>query len=213
MEKGVPKLSCGRANILVISAPSGSGKSTLVKRLMDAEPGLVFSVSHTTRPRRAREKDGREYFFVTRKRFEKMRASGDFIEWAVVYGYLYGTSKGQIERALEAGRDIVLDIDVQGHQKVRQRLPEALSVFIMPPSFRALERRLRARHSDSPQVIARRLAAAREEISHWPEYDYLVVNDRLSRATQALRAVVRAARFRRQNQTERAREICRTFGG
>jgi len=213
MEKKVPKPSCGRGSILVISAPSGSGKSTLVRRLMASVPDLTFSVSHTTRPRREGEKEGRDYFFLTRQRFKKMIAAGDFIEWAEVFGHLYGTSKGQIDRALAAGRDVLLDIDVQGHQQVRKRLPEALSVFVMPPSFRELKRRLTERHSDSPQVIERRLAAARHEISHWPDYDYLVINDRLAPATQALRAIVRAGRFRRQNQAERAQEICKTFGG
>jgi guanylate kinase len=213
MEKKVSKPPRGRASILVISAPSGSGKSTLVRSLIASLPELAFSVSHTTRPRREGEKDGRDYFFVTRKRFESMVAAGDFIEWAEVYGHLYGTSKEQIDRALKAGRDILLDIDVQGHQQVKKRLPEALSVFVMPPSFGELKRRLMDRHSDSPQDIERRLAAARQEISHWPEYDYLVVNDRLSLATQDLRAIVRAGRFRRQNQAERAQEICKTFGG
>jgi len=213
MQKKVFKPSCGGASILVISAPSGSGKSTLVRRLIASLPDLVFSVSHTTRSRREGEKEGRDYFFVTRKRFERMIAAGDFVEWAEVFGHLYGTSKEQIERALKAGRDVLLDIDVQGYEQVRKRLPEALSVFVMPPSFQELKRRLTHRHSDSPQVIGRRLAAARQEISHWPDYDYLVVNDHVGQATQALRAVVRAGRFRWQNQAERAREICKTFGG
>ena len=199
--------------MVIISAPSGSGKSTLVRRLIASLPDLAFSVSYTTRPQRTSEKEGRDYFFVTRKRFERMIAVGDFIEWAEVFGHLYGTSKAQIEKALKAGRDVLLDIDVQGHQQVKQRLPEALSVFVMPPSFQELKRRLMHRHSDAPQVIERRLAAARQEIAHWPEYDHLVVNDRLGPATQALRAIVRAGRFRRQNQAERAREICKTFGG
>jgi guanylate kinase len=199
--------------MVIISAPSGSGKSTLVRRLVASLPDLAFSVSYTTRPRRTSEKEGRDYFFVTRKRFERMIAAGDFIEWAEVFGHLYGTSKAQIEKALNAGRDVLLDIDVQGHQQVKQRLPEALSVFVIPPSFQELKRRLTHRHSDAPQVIERRLAAARQEIAHWPEYDYLVVNDRLGPATQALRAIVQAGRFRRQNQAERAQEICKTFGG
>ena len=199
--------------MVIISAPSGSGKSTLVRRLIASLPDLAFSVSYTTRPRRTSEKEARDYFFVTRKRFERMIAAGDFIEWAEVFGHLYGTSKAQIEKALNAGRDVLLDIDVQGHQQVKQRLPEALSVFVIPPSFQELKRRLKHRHSDAPQVIERRLAAARQEIAHWPEYDYLVVNDRLGPATQALRAIVRAGRFRRQNQAERAQEICKTFGG
>ena len=184
-----------------------------MRRLITSLPDLAFSVSYTTRPRRTGEKEGRDYFFVTRKRFERMIAAGDFIEWAEVFGHLYGTSKGQIEKALKAGRDVLLDIDVQGHQQVKQRLPEALSVFVMPPSFQELKRRLTHRHSDAPQVIERRLATARQEIAHWPEYDHLVVNDRLGPATQALRAIVRAGRFRRQNQAERAQEICKTFGG
>jgi guanylate kinase len=213
MGKKLPKPSRGRASILVISAPSGSGKSTLVRRLIASLPDLAFSVSHTTRPRRGGEKEGLDYFFVTRRRFERMIAAGDFIEWAEVYGHLYGTSKAQIDKALADGRDVLLDIDVQGHQQVRQRLPEAFSVFVMPPSFRELERRLTARHSDSPQAVERRLAAARQEISHWPEYDYLVVNGRLSLATQDLRAIVWAGRLRRQGQAPRAQEICKTFGG
>jgi len=208
-----PKPPSGRGSVIVISAPSGSGKSTLVKRLMVSVPGLAFSVSHTTRPMRKGEKQGRDYFFVTRKRFEKMIAAGEFIEWANVFGCFYGTSREQINSALEAGLDVLLDIDVQGHQQIRKCLPEAISVFVMPPSFRELERRLRNRHADSPQVIERRLDAARREIAHWPEYDYLIVNDRLVPATQALRGVVQAARFRRQNQAERAQEICKTFGG
>jgi guanylate kinase len=211
MEKKEP--SCGRASIMVISAPSGAGKSTLVKRLIASVPDLAFSVSHTTRPRREGEEEGRDYFFVTRRRFERMIAGDEFVEWAEAFGHLYGTSKAQLDKALAGGRDVLLDIDVQGHQQVRKCLPEALSVFVLPPSFRELKRRLTDRHSDSPQVVERRLAAARQEISHWPEYDYLVINDHLSRATQALRAIVQTGRLRRQSQAERAREICRTFGG
>jgi guanylate kinase len=203
----------GRGSIIVISAPSGAGKSTLVKRLVAAVPSLTFSVSYTTRPPRRGEKDGRDYFFVSRKRFERMIAGGGFIEWAEVFGHLYGTSEKQVRAAQKAGQDVLLDIDVQGHRQVRRRLPEAVSVFVLPPSFRELERRLKQRHSDLPEVIRARLAIARAEIAHWPEYDYLVVNDRLPAATQALREVVLAARFRRENQRERARDICKTFGG
>jgi guanylate kinase len=210
---GKKESSCGRGSILVISAPSGAGKSTLVRRLIASLPDLAFSVSHTTRPRREGEKEGRDYFFVTRRHFETMIAADEFIEWAEVFGHLYGTSKAQLGRILADGHDVLLDIDVQGHQQVRKRLPDALSVFILPPSFGELERRLTARHSDSPQDVERRLAAARREICHWPEYDYLVVNDRLPRATQALRAIVQAGRVRRDTQAVRAEEICRTFGG
>jgi guanylate kinase len=184
-----------------------------VKRLKASLSGLAFSVSYTTRPQRPGEKEGGDYFFVTPARFRRMVATGEFIEWARVFGYLYGTSWKQLCSAQEAGQDIVLDIDVQGHRQIRRRLAGAVSVFVLPPSFRILQRRLRRRHSDSKEVIERRLAAARKEITHWPEYDYLVVNDRVSRAARDLRAVVMAARLRRQNQRERVQEICKTFGG
>jgi guanylate kinase len=202
-----------RGSIIVISAPSGAGKSTLVKRLLASMPDLKFSVSYTTRPPRRGERNGRDYFFVTRQRFKRMIAAEEFVEWADVFGHLYGTSRKQLRAMQEAGRDIVLDIDVQGHRQVRKRLPEAVSIFVLPPSYQELARRLRHRHSDAPEVIERRLSDARQEIRHWPEYDYLVVNDRLPAAMRALRAVVEAARFRRQVQRERAKQICRTFGG
>ncbi|HMD84679.1 MAG TPA: guanylate kinase [Terriglobia bacterium] len=207
------KTPAARGSIIVISAPSGAGKSTLIKRLMAASPGLSFSVSYTTRAPRATEKNGRDYFFVSRKVFERMVSRGEFVEWADVYGHLYGTAHKQLQTAQEAGQDILLDIDVKGHQQVRQRLPEAVSVFILPPSFAELSRRLRDRHSDAPEEIERRLQTAREEIAHWPEYDYLVVNDHLQGATQALRAIVRAARFRRPSQAGRVEKIIGTFGG
>jgi guanylate kinase len=180
---------------------------------MDSVPGMRFSVSTTTRPRRRGEKNGRDYVFVSRERFRRMIAASQFVEWADVFGHLYGTSWKQLRAAQTAGFDVLLDIDVQGHRQVRMQLPEAVSIFVLPPSFRELERRLRHRHSDSPEVIARRLNEARKEIRHWPEYDYLVVNDRLAAATKALRTVVLAARLRRQIGQEFAKEICKTFGG
>lgn len=202
-----------RGSIIIISAPSGSGKSTLVKQLLASVPHLVFSVSHTTRPRRAGEINGREYFFVTPARFKRMIAAHAFAEWADVFGNLYGTSWKQVRTAQAAGQDVLLDIDVQGHQQVRRRLPEAVSVFVLPPSYRELERRLRHRHSDAPEVIVRRLKAARVEMLRWREYDYLVVNDHLDRATQALTFVVKAAGLRRHNLEGRARDIQKSFGG
>ncbi len=208
-----PKTPAVRGSIIVISAPSGAGKSTLIKRLVAATPGLGFSVSYTTRPPRPREKHGRDYYFVSDRTFERMVGRGELAEWARVHGHFYGTARKQLRAAQEAGQDIVLDIDVQGHQQVRKRLPEAVSVFILPPSFPELERRLRDRHSDAPEEIERRLQKAREEIAHWSDYDYLVVNDNLKDATQALRAVVRAARFRRLNQAGRVEKIMGTFGG
>ena len=202
-----------RGSIIIISAPSGSGKSTLVKQLLASVPQLVFSVSHTTRPRRAGERNGQAYFFVSPARFKQMIAARAFAEWANVFGNLYGTTWKQIRAAQAAGKDVLLDIDVQGHQQVRRRLPEGVSVFVLPPSYLELERRLRRRHSDTPEVIRRRLEAARTEMRRWTEYDYLVVNDQLDRATRALSAVVEAAGFRRKNQQDRARKIQKTFGG
>jgi guanylate kinase len=202
-----------RGNIFVISAPSGAGKSTLVKRLMAATPGMCFSVSYTTRKPREGEKNSRDYFFVSRKIFEGMLRRGEFVEWANVYGHLYGTALKQLRDAQHEGTDIVLDIDVQGHAQVRQKLPEAVSVFIVPPSFDELARRLRDRCSDSEESIERRLDTARGEIAHWQEYDYLVVNDHLTEATRALRAIVHAARFRRFSQAGRIEEIINKFGG
>jgi len=203
----------GRGSVLIISAPSGAGKSTLVKHLLAAVPGLSFSVSFTTRPPRRGERQGREYFFVSRDRFQRMIAAGEFVEWADVFGHFYGTSRRQIDAARNAGKDILLDIDVQGHRQVCRALPEAVSIFVLPPSFRELERRLRHRHSEAPEVIAKRLHTARREITHWPEYDYLVVNDDLRAAVRTLKAVVLAARARRAVQAPRVLKIVKTFGG
>ena len=200
-------------NIIVISAPSGTGKSTVVRRVVASVADLSFAISHTTRSPRSGEQNGREYFFISAPRFKRMVAAGDFVEWANVYGHLYGTTSRELRRALKGGKDVVLDIDVQGHFQVSRRLPEALSIFLLPPSFPELARRLRRRHSDSAEVIESRLAVARKEISHWFEYDYLVVNDRILSAVQAVRTVVLAARFRRQNQQELVEYIRRTFGG
>jgi guanylate kinase len=208
-----PKSTKTTGSVIVISAPSGSGKSTLVKRLMASVPGLVFSVSYTTRPLRLGERHGKDYFFVTPGRFKRMVAEGEFVEWADVHGHLYGTSRHQLRKARAAGKDVLLDIDVQGHQQVRRKLPDAVSIFLLPPSYQALQRRLRRRHSDVPKVIRRRLKNAHREIRRWREYDYLVVNDRLSSAVRKLRAVVEAARARRQVQQQRAQEIQKTFGG
>jgi len=207
------KLPVVRGSIFVISAPSGTGKSTLIKQLMADSQNLYFSISYTTREPRATEKHGRDYYFVSRTVFERMVRRDEFVEWAEVYGHLYGTATKPLQAAMEKGQDILLDIDVQGHQQVRERLPEAVSIFILPPSFVELSRRLRDRHSDAPESIECRLQTAWEEISHWPEYDYLVINDRLTDAAQALTAIVRAARFRRPNQARRAENIIGTFGG
>ena len=180
---------------------------------MARAPGLTFSISHTTRAPRKGEKHGRDYYFVSPRAFKSMVRRDEFVEWADVYGHYYGTARQQIQAAQNAGKDILLDIDVQGHQQVRVALPEAVSVFILPPSFQELSRRLRNRRSDSPEDIERRLQTARQEIAHWHEYEYLVVNDDLKDAAQALRAIVRAAHFRRPSQAGRVENIISKFGG
>jgi guanylate kinase len=199
--------------VIVLSAPSGAGKTTFARRLLRSVPGLRFSVSHTTRPARAGEQNGREYFYVSRPVFKRMVARGEFLEWAEVYGNLYGTSWKALQQARAAGYDVLLDIDVQGHRQVRRRLPEAVGIFLLPPSSAELERRLRRRHEDTEEVIARRLAEARREVQCWREYDFLIVNDRISSAEKALKAVVIASRFRAAMQDEQARAIAQTFGG
>ncbi len=182
--------------ILVVSAPSGAGKTTLCRRLLE-ETELVFSVSHTTRPPRPGEVHGQDYYFVDRKTFEDLIARGGFLEWAEVHGHLYGTSKAEIERLQAQGRDILLDIDVQGASQVRSRLgSEAVFVFILPPSLEELERRLRARGTEKEEVLQRRLTRAREELAFAPWFDYVVVNDRLEEALEDLLAIIRAERKR-----------------
>ncbi|HEX5483557.1 MAG TPA: guanylate kinase [Terriglobia bacterium] len=203
----------GKGSILIISAPSGSGKSTVVRRLLRSVRGLEFSISYTTRAPRAREKDGKDYFFVSPARFKRMIEARDFVEWAKVYGNYYGTSRRQILEAQQSGRDILLDIDVQGHHKVRRSLPDALSVFLLPPSYQELRRRLERRHSDAPEVIKKRLAAARAEVRRWREYEYVVVNEDLQQATRALRQILAASHFRRDAQREKIQRISKTFGG
>jgi guanylate kinase len=178
-----------RGHLYVIAAPSGGGKTSLLQALMKKRPGLEFSVSCTTRPPRAHEQDGRDYHFITRDEFERLIAEGEFIEHADVFGNLYGTRRSVVEAALAAGRDLLLDIDWQGARQVRERLPEAVQVFILPPSRVELEHRLRNRGTDSEQAIARRLAESAVEMSHWREFDYVIVNQDFDRALAELEAV------------------------
>jgi len=186
----------------VISAPSGAGKTSLVRALMTREPGLRFSISCTTRPRRENEVHGRDYFFVSHDEFQRMAAAGEFLEHARVFDNHYATPRRQVEEALAAGQDLILEIDWQGAGQVREALPECVSIFILPPSRGELERRLRARGTDTEQVIQRRLADAAADITHWREFDYVVVNDDFERATSELAQVIRgggaAARSDRQ---------------
>ena len=170
-------------------------------------------MSHTTRPPRPGERNGCEYFFVDDATFDRMVTRKQFIEWAKVFGHRYGTSRRQIRPAQRQGQDVLLDIDVQGHRQVRRQLPEAMSIFLLPPSFTELKRRLRRRHSDAPDVVRRRLETASREMGHWREYDYLIVNDELASAARALQAVVLAERSRRKRQSAAARAILKTFRG
>ncbi|HJP97469.1 MAG TPA: guanylate kinase [Rhodanobacteraceae bacterium] len=183
-----------RGRLFIVAAPSGAGKSTLVNALLAREPGISLSISHTTRAPRPGDVDGAQYHFVGRAAFERMIADGDFIEHADVFGNYYGTSRVAVEPILAAGRDVLLEIDWQGAAQVRRAMPQSVSIFILPPSRAELERRLRARATDSEATIEKRLAASREEIAHAHEFDCIVVNDRFEDAVAALQAIVEAAR-------------------
>ncbi len=179
-----------RGHLFVISAPSGTGKTSLVKALMQRQPQLRFSVSYTTRAPRQNERDGVDYHFVSKDTFQRMVAQGEFLEHAQVFDNFYGTGVKAVSEALAAGQDLLLEIDWQGAQQVRKRLPEGRTIFILPPSRAALEERLRARSTDSDAVIRRRLQDSVTELSHWHEFDHIVVNDRFEDALATLEAIV-----------------------
>jgi len=181
--------------LYVVAAPSGAGKTTLVRLLLESEPGVHLSISYTTRGPRPGEADGREYHFVDVATFRAMMARGDFLEWAEVHGNFYGTSKVWIADHLAAGHDVLLEIDWQGAQQVRAVFPQAIGIFILPPSMEELTRRLTGRGTDSAEVVERRLAAAQAEMRHVGEFDYVIINDGLEQALDDLRAVVRASRL------------------
>lgn len=202
-----------RSRIFIVSGPSGSGKSTLVETLLKEVPNTMFSVSYTTRPPRAGEQEGREYHFVDRSAFEAMAARNEFLEWANVYGHLYGTYQGYVGRAEEQGKDLVLDIDVQGAQQVKQRLPEAIAIFLVPPSRQELERRIRSRGLDADEAIQRRLQQALIEIRNCNHYDYVVINEDLTQAKAEVRAIALAERCRTGARDGRVQEILKSFGG
>ena len=192
-----------RGLLIILSSPSGAGKSTLARRLMDWDPTIRFSVSATTRPPRAGEEDGREYYFRTRADFEEMITRGEMLEHAEVFGNFYGSPKGPVEAALRDGRDMLFDIDWQGGQQVRNSSlgKDVVSIFVLPPSIAELETRLRARGQDSDEVIAGRMRKSRDEISHWAEYDFVLINEDLDHTDMALRGIIQAERLRRERQT------------
>lgn len=186
--------------LFIISAPSGTGKTSLVRALLQADPDLSLSISHTSRPPRAEELNGRDYHFVSETAFKEMLLRGEFLESAEVYGNLYGTSQKWILEAMTSGRDILLEIDCQGAKQVRQIFPQAIGIFILPPSAETLEIRLKKRGQDNIDIIQKRLAAAREEVSHINEFDYVIINNKLEEALGDLTCVVRAERLRRSRQ-------------
>jgi len=198
--------------VFIISAPSGSGKSTLVNRLMAEDKGLTFSVSCTTRAPRGTEISGEDYDFITRSEFERRIAADEFLEHADVFGNYYGTPRSALKVAEKAGKDLVLDIDVQGAQQLRKRIPEAVSIFILAPSRQILEHRLRARSQDTDEVIQRRLDNAAREIGDYKQYDYVLVNENLELALETLKSIVRAERVKTIRVQEKIRPILATYG-
>jgi guanylate kinase len=189
-----------RGVMIVLSSPSGAGKSTISRRLLEQEePGLTMSISVTTRPRRPSEVSGRDYDFITREQFDRRVRNGEFLEHADVFGNGYGTPREPVEQALKAGRDILFDIDWQGTKQLAASMPRDLvSIFILPPSIQELDRRLRTRAQDSAEVVAKRMAMAHGEISHWGEYDYVLVNDDVEKCLGEVRSILTAERLRRE---------------
>ena len=200
-----------RGQLFIVSAPSGTGKTTLCERLVERLPRLVLSRSYTSRGARAGEVDGVDYRFIARERFETMAAAGEFLEWADVFGNLYGTSAADTERLLAAGEDVVLVIDVQGARKIRRLGADAATIFVMPPSFDVLEHRLRKRSKDAEAAIQRRLQVARDEVAAFPEYDFIVINDEVEAAVERLRGIVLAERARLKRTRRVAEEVIGTF--
>jgi guanylate kinase len=198
-------------SVFIISAPSGSGKSTLVHALLQAVPNLTFSISYTTRPPRPTETNGVDYIFIARDDFENRLARGEFLEHAEVFGNYYGTNRNTLEQAIQAGRDLVLDIDVQGARQLKMAIPEAISVFVLPPSREILEQRLRARSQDSEEVIQRRLKGAAAEVRNYSQYDYVLINREIEESAARLASIVKAERLRKARMEVEVRPILESF--
>jgi guanylate kinase len=207
----LPEVVAGRGMLVVVSSPSGGGKGTLIRRALKTVPNLGYSVSFTTRAPREGEVDGRDYFFVSVEKFKELIEAGEFLEWAVVHGNLYGTSHTQVERELSEGHDIILEIDVQGAESVRERALNAVSVFILPPSFEILRARLERRGSERPSDLALRLRNSRGEVERYREFQYVVINDAADRAAALLASIIYAERARRERQEEAAQRVLASF--
>src|SRR5438105_14776216 len=209
--KDTASTECGLGMLIVVSSPPGGGKGTLIDRVLQTVPGVSYSVSYTTRAPRGAEQDGREYFFVSAATFEGLIRQGEFLEWADVYGHLYGTSKAQVERERAAGKDIILEIDVQGAASIRRLIDDAVSVFILPPSFELLRNRLAARGTDSPADLERRLRGAPAELEQYKCFQYVILNDDINRASAQLASVIYAERARRERQESQSHGALEDF--
>lgn len=188
--------------MLVLSSPSGAGKTTIARKLREGDPHIAMSISHTTRPPRNGERDGEDYYFVDRETFARMREQGEFLEWAVVFDHFYGTTRKPVEEALAAGLDVLFDVDWQGAASLRQRArSDVVAVFILPPTAADLEQRLKLRAQDTSETVRRRLLGASNDIQHWTEYDYVVVNYDVAQSVAAVRAILEAERLRRTRLT------------
>jgi guanylate kinase len=216
VEAGLPdKLATetneGRGILFVVSSPSGGGKGTLIQRVLKQVPNLSYSVSFTTRAPRNGEENGREYFFVTREKFEQMVAAGEFLEWAHVHSKLYGTARDQVAREIAEGRDIILEVDVQGAASVRALITDSVSIFILPPSFKILKERLQSRGTDSPEELVLRLRNAPTELKDYSAFQYVILNDKLDRAANQMAAIVHAERARLSRQEAQVKRVVEAF--
>ena len=200
-----------RGTLFIIAAPSGAGKSSIVNAVLANTPGIALSISYTSRAPRPGERHAQHYHFISAEQFQQMIAAGDFFEHALVHGDYKGTARQSVEPQLAAGNDVLLEIDWQGARQVREKMPDALSVFILPPSRQALETRMRRRGQDSEEVIARRLAAAREEMSHHSEFDFLIVNDDFDTAVREMQSIFLSSRLRRERQVQRHAHLIDTL--
>jgi len=211
VSESLSEMVLGRGMLVVVSSPSGGGKGTLIRRALKTVPNLGYSVSFTTRPAREGEIDGRDYFFVPVAEFKQKVEAGDFLEWAVVHGNLYGTSYAQVQRELIEGHDIILEIDVQGAASVRKLVDDAVSIFILPPTFEILRARLEARGSERPDDLALRLRNSRGEVEHYREFQYLIINDDADRAAAQLASIIYAERARCERQQQAAQRVLESF--